>query len=237
MGYDPVYNPANDALYGSRNRASVATFMNQVYAWMCVGLAITALVGYWTSMDMARMKAVFSGGTLFALFGAELLLVIIIAASINSIPPALSLMLFLVYAALNGFTLSVVFAVYTLGSITATFIVTAGTFASCSIYGFVTKRDLTSVGNLLLMALWGLILALIVNIFMASTALDWLITFAGVIIFVGLTAYDTQKLSEMAESCSTHELSGQAVAGALTLYLDFINLFLYLLKLFGKSKD
>lgn len=208
---------------------SLAGYINQVYAFMCCGLAITALVGYWTSLDPARIKAIFGGAGFWGIFILELILVIAIAG--QTIPAAAATLLFMLFSALNGLTLSVVFIKYTIGSIGVTFGVTAGTFAVCSIYGFITKQDLTSLGNLLFMALIGLIFGTIANIFLASRFMDWVITWAGIIVFVGLTAYDTQKLRERhMEGCS-------AASGALDLYLDFVNLFLYLLKLFGKEKD
>jgi FtsH-binding integral membrane protein len=146
---------------------------------------------------------------------------------------------FLLYAVVNGLTLSVIFMVYTAGSIAGTFLVTAGTFGAMALYGYTTKRDLTSWGNLLFMALIGLILSSVVNMFFHNPMVYWITTYAGILIFVGLTAYDTQKIKEMniIGNEGTDEDRKEAIMGALMLYLDFINLFLYLLRLFGRSRD
>ena len=146
--------------------------------------------------------------------------------------------LFYVYAILNGLTLSVVFLIYTKGSIATTFFVTAGTFAGMSAYGYITKRDLTSVGNFMMMGLFGLIIASVVNMFMRSEMIYWVTTYAGILIFVGLTAYDTQKIKELnvIGNAGTDEDHKEAIHGALILYLDFINLFLYLLRLLGRRR-
>jgi FtsH-binding integral membrane protein len=171
----------------------------------------------------------------FGLIIAELAVVFILSAAIQRMPFWLSTTMFLGYSLLNGLTLSLIFVIYTRESIASTFFVTAGTFAVMSVYGFTTKRDLTSIGNLLFMALIGFLIASIVNIFLASSALYWVLTFAGVLIFVGLTAYDTQKIKNLAaqgaDEAGAHRL---AISGALALYLDFINLFLLLLRIFGR---
>ena len=157
---------------------------------------------------------------------------------VNRMSPAIAMGAFLFYAALNGLTLSVIFLVYTAESIGLTFFITAGTFGAMCIYGATTKRDLTSLGSLCFMALFGLILASVVNIFWHSSGLYWVVTYAGVLIFVGLTAYDAQKIKQMhaAGMEGTDQDRKAAILGALALYLDFINLFLYLLRIFGRRK-
>lgn len=169
----------------------------------------------------------------------ELALVFTVSGAINRIGTGAATALFMIYAALNGLTLSALFIVYAHASLASAFIVTAGTFAACSLHGFVTKTDLTSLGSFLFMALIGLVIASVVNIFFASSMLYWLITYAGVLIFVGLTAYDTQKLKMIAiQTEGAPELAARlSVVGALSLYLDFINLFLFMLRLMGNRRD
>lgn len=210
-------------------------FMNAVYAWMCLGLGLTAATACWVSGQPDLLKTIYSTGPFIGLALLELLLVVVISACFDSLGGFGAALLFGAYSFLNGLTLSAIFAMYTLPSIGATFAVTAGMFAVMSLYGFVTKRDLTSVGSLLFMALIGLIIATVVNIFLASAMLDYLLTVAGIAIFVGLTAYDTQRMKEIARERGSAD--GLSVACALILYLDFINLFLQILKLMGKKKD
>jgi uncharacterized protein len=236
---DPFSNPRETLGYESRVGATtVAQFFNMVYAWMAVGLAVTAVVAFWVSTQPALMAQIFRGPALIILFIAEIGLVITISAAVQKINATAATVLFLIYSALNGLTLSVIFLVYTRGSLAGTFVVTAGTFAAMSVYGFTTKRDLTSMGSLLFMALIGLILASIVNMFWANTTLYWIITYAGVLIFVGLVAYDTQKLRYIAAQTGGEPAlaSRLAISGALALYLDFINLFLFLLRILGKRR-
>ena len=222
--------------YESRESAiTVAQFFNTAYAWMATGLALTAAVAWMVKPYAAQ---IFQPGTLVILILAELALVWILSASIQKINATAATAMFLVYSALNGLTLSAIFIVYTLPSIAGTFVVTAGMFAAVSVYGFVTKRDLSGMGGMLFMALIGLILASVVNIFWANETLYWIVTYAGVLIFVGLTAYDTQKLRYFAiQTANDPTMSARmAIYGALTLYLDFINLFLFLLRILGSRK-
>jgi FtsH-binding integral membrane protein len=219
-------------------RSTVAGFFNVVYAWMCAGLALTALVAWFVSSRDDIRPLVFNGPVLIAIFVAQIALVITISAAVNKLSAAVATALFMLYSALMGVTLSGLFFMYTRGSLASTLFVTAGTFGATSIYGMVTKRDLTRLGSLLFMALIGLVIASLVNLFLRSPAMYWLITYAGVLIFVGLTAYDTQRLRTVAER-TAHDarLSARyAVNGALTLYLDFINLFLLLLRLMGDRR-
>jgi FtsH-binding integral membrane protein len=184
------------------------------------------------------MQSIFRGPLLFVLILAELGLVVAISGMIQRINTGVATALFLLYSALNGLTLSAIFIVYAHATIASAFVVTAGTFAAMSVYGFVTKTDLTKFGPILFMALIGLIIASVVNIFMASSGLYWIITYAGVLIFVGLTAYDTQKLKIIAvQTESNPALAARlSIAGALSLYLDFINLFLFILRIMGNRR-
>ena len=205
---------------------------------MAVGLAVTASVAWLVFTHPAVMKSVLSGGAMIGIFVAEIVLVLVISSAIRSINASAATALFVLYSALNGLMLSVIFLVYTLPSITGTFVACAAMFGVMSVYGMVTKTDLTSMGKILFMALIGLIVASIVNIFVASSALYWLVSYAGVIIFAGLTAYDTQRLRTMAVSVQGDAAMAArlSVNGALILYLDFINMFLFLLRVMGKKR-
>jgi FtsH-binding integral membrane protein len=205
------------------------------YRWMSVGLAVTGLVAWLVSQSDEALEMVLGNRMLFyVLLFAQLGLVVAFSAVAARASTAVAAAMFIGYAALTGLTFSVIFLVYTASSIASTFFVTAGTFAGLSVFGAVTKRDLSGVGRFAIFALIGLIIASVVNIFLASTALGWITTFAGVVIFAALTAYDTQKLKEL------YMYSGGegnlALRGALTLYLDFINMFLFLLRLFGRRR-
>jgi uncharacterized protein len=214
-------------------------FFNAVYAWMAAGLALTAVVGWLVYTHPAAMQSVMSRGAAIGIFIAELVLVVVISSAIRAINATMATLLFLAFAALNGLMLSVIFLVYTLPSIGATFAACASMFAVMSVYGMVTKTDLTSLGKILFMALIGLIVASIINIFVASSALYWLVSYAGVIIFAGLTAYDTQRLRQMALSIGGNSAlaARMSIVGALVLYLDFINMFLFLLRILGNRKQ
>ncbi len=236
--YQPPAQPRT--LDYARGESTVASFMNLVYAWMCVGLAVTAVVAWWiASQGMSTMMRIYQPGTYIVLIIAELALVFVVSAAIRKISPGVATFLFLVYSALNGLTLSGIFVVYHIQTIAAAFAVTAGMFAAMSVIGFVTKRDLTSLGSFLMMALIGLIIASVVNMFVASTGLDWIITYAGVAIFLGLTVYDTAMLKQLAYQTQSDSAmaSRLAIVGSLNLYLDFINLFLFILRILGRSKD
>ncbi|MCC6424276.1 MAG: Bax inhibitor-1/YccA family protein [Phycisphaerales bacterium] len=213
-------------------------FMNSVYAWMCVGLALTAVVAWGTSQSPAVLKMIFGSGLVWALIIAELVLVVVISSAVNKINASVATGLFLLYAALNGLTLCSVFLMYNLPALGGAFAVSAGMFGVTSFYGYVTKRDLSRLGSLMFMALIGLILASVVNIFVASSALYWLVTYAGVFIFVGLTAYDTQKLKQLSYQVEGNSaLSARmSIVGSLMLYLDFINLFLFMLRIMGGGR-
>ncbi len=222
--------------YSGAGSSVVFRFMNTVYAWMCVGLATTAVVAWYVSQSPPALKLV--GQSIWLLIIVELALVFIISAAVNKVGGTLATALFLLYAALNGATLAGIFIMFKLPALGGAFAVTAGTFGITSLYGFVTKRDLTGLGGILFMALIGLILASVVNIFLASSMLYWLVTYAGILIFVGLTAYDTQKLKKLAYQVEGNAAmaSRMAIVGSLMLYLDFINLFLLMLRVMGDRR-
>ena len=228
----PGWTEARTLESGARERA----FIRSVYAWMFGGLLLTALASMWVVSSPAMQNILFaSRATIWILMLAELGLVMFLSFRIMHMSPGAAASAFLVYSLLNGLTLSVIFFVYTAGSITRAFVTAAGMFAAMSVYGTVTKRDLTSWGSFFFMGLIGIILCSIVNIFLKSSAMDWTISVLGVFIFLGLTAYDTQKLKAMAAAGTMRE--NLAIIGALSLYLDFINLFLFLLRIFGGRRD
>jgi hypothetical protein len=210
--------------------------VRQVYAWMGCGLALTAIVALITVSSPELLKAIVGNRLVFyGLMFGELALVFTLAGAINRMSATVATMLFIGYSALNGLTLSVLFLVYTADSIASTFAVSAAMFGAMSIYGYATKKDLTSWGNFLFMGLIGIVIASLVNLFMRNDAASWVISAIGVIVFTGLTAYDTWKIKALAAEGA--EGRKPAILGALTLYLDFINLFLMLLRLMGGRRD
>jgi FtsH-binding integral membrane protein len=211
------------------------TLIRQVYAWMGGGLLITALLAMVTISSPVLLNLVLGNRLVFyGLIIGELGLVITISRAINKLGASMASLLFILYAALNGVTMSVIFAIYTAESITSTFVITAATFGTMSAYGYLTKRDLTRWGSFLFMGLIGVVIASVVNIFTRSSSAAWIISAVGVIVFTGLTAYDTWKIKAMATAGA--EGRKPAILGALTLYLDFINLFLMLLRLLGNRR-
>jgi hypothetical protein len=219
------------------------TFSNvlrRVYVWMALGLLVTAGVAAFVSVS--PLSQVLAGQPLifFALLIVELGLVVGLSWGINRISPATATLLFFAYAVLNGLTFSVLFLVYTLGSVATTFLATGALFGAMSIIGYTTKMDLSKVGSFLFMGLIGLIIAMLVNMFWANTALSWIVTFAGILLFLGLTIYDTQRIKRMtAAALQQGDENVQArmgILGALALYLDFINLFLFILRLGGQRR-
>lgn len=216
-----------------------ALYMTKVYNWMALALLVTGVVAYITATTPQMISYIVSSKLLFyGLILGELGLVIYLTAAIRKMSQTTAIAAFLIYSVLNGLTMSVIFLVYTTSSISTTFFVTAGTFAAMSFYGYTTKKDLTSIGNMAFMALIGIIIASIVNFFLKSEMMYWIITYLGVAIFVGLTAYDTQKLKEIGKRgfADQENMEKMSVLGALTLYLDFINLFLFLLRILGDRK-
>ncbi len=224
-----------------RSEAVTISFINQVYGWMCGGLLLTALAAWAVlTIDSVQQAVKTNPGSVLGLVILEFGLVIAISWGINRINAVVAGVLFVIYSIVSGITLSLILFAYTPASIASTFLVTACMFGGMCIYGFVTKRDLTSWGSILLMALFGLIVASIVNIFMGSNALQWVITIIGIIVFTGLTAFDAQKIKNLSvsmDSSSDRDTVGKiAILGALHLYLDFINLFIMLLRIFGNRR-
>ena len=223
----------------TQSSTMVGSLMKSVYMWMTLALGITGVVALYVAQSAQLLTAIFSNSILFwGLIIAEFVLVMVISARLLKMSFTSALMLFMLYSVINGLTLSVIFAIYTKASVASTFFVTAGTFGIMSLIGYITKKDLSKLGGILFMLLIGLVIATIVNIFWANDTLYWVTTYAGVLIFVGLTVYDTNKIKRMLEcSYGEDEMTQKlALMGALTLYLDFINLFLYLLRLLGDRK-
>lgn len=220
--------------------STFSTLMRKVYTWMALALAITGFTAYYVASSPAILQAIFSNRILFwGLLIGELALVWIVSASINRLSLTTATAMFILYSVLNGVTLSFIFLAYTMTSITTVFFITAGTFAAMSLYGYFTKTDLSKMGQIMIMALIGLIIATIVNLFVKSSGLTMILSYVGVLIFVGLTAWDTQKIKEMLQMATDTGEAAQKIAlmGALSIYLDFINLFLYLLRIFGSSRN
>ena len=233
-----MYNIGNEQVRQDILRVQQA-FLTKVYGWMMFGLLITALSSLYTITNQSVLEFVFSSKiTFFGLMIAQFGIVIFLTARIQKMSSNMAQVMFLVYSALTGLTLSSIFLAYTAESIVSTFVITSLMFGSMALYGYVTKRDLTGVGQFMFMGLIGVVIASVVNIFMRSDSMSWLISFISVIVFTGLTAYDTQKMKAMAYVMMEGEevASKGAILGALTLYLDFINLFLALLRLFGNRK-
>jgi FtsH-binding integral membrane protein len=212
---------------------------SQVYLLMTLGLVITAVVAAGVSTSPTLLRLIHSNWWVpLGLFVVQIILVVALTAAISRLSTGVAVALFVGYAALLGVTLSSIFVVYTDASIATAFLVTGGTFGVMSVFGFVTKRDLTRLGSLLIMLLIGFVLGSLLNIFLRSSALYWILTYAGIAIFVSLIAYDTQKIKKMTASglASGRQRGSLVVMGALALYLDFINLFLLLLRIFGRSR-
>lgn len=214
--------------------------MRKVYVWMTLALVITGLTAYGVASSPHLLTVLYSSrGLMWGLIIAELVLVVAVTAAINRLSLTTATLLFIAYSVLNGVTLSSIFVLYSPMVITKVFFITAGTFAAMAAYGYFTHRDLSSMGRLLFMALIGLIIATVVNIFVKSSGFDLICSYIGVIVFVGLTAWDSQKIKQWLATREYMDESAQKIAllGALTLYLDFINLFLYLLRIFGRSDN
>ena len=229
----------NNVLTQSRSEASVSSFVSRVFMWVAAGLGVSAMGSWWLLaqpdlvMGLARNTWI-----MFALIIVEFVLVIWLSAKIMTLGTAMATSMFFAFSFLNGITLAPTLLFYTGASIVTTFVVTSGTFFFFAVYGLTTKRDLTRVGQLAMMALIGLILVSLVNMFMRSAALDWVLTFVGIAVFMGLIAWRTQRLKELHAMAQGAENEKRLVIiGALGLYLDFINLFLMLLRIFGKRRD
>jgi uncharacterized protein len=214
------------------------TFLNAVYGWMCFGLVVTAATAWFTATSPTLFRTILANGPLFwALAFVQLAIVFILSARVQQITSTTAAMLFIAYSALTGVTLSFVLLAFTGESIATTFLVSGGTFAGLAIYGTTTKRSLSGLGQILFMGLLGVVLASIVGIFWHSDALQFVLSFIGVFVFAGLTAYDAQSLTLMARDAPAEGLSSYAIVGALALYLDFMNLFLFLLRFTGNRRQ
>lgn len=214
--------------------------MRKVYVWMTMALAITGITAYYVAHSETLMMAIITNRILFwGLLIAEFGLVIGLSAAINKLSLTTATLMFVLYSLVNGVTMSFIFLAYTASSVTSVFLITAGTFAAMAVVGYFTKTDLTSMGKILMMALIGVIIATIVNIFTKSAGLTVILNYIGVLVFVGLTAYDSQKIKQMLQMAPDASEGSQKIAllGAMSLYLDFINLFLYLLRIFGSRRD
>jgi FtsH-binding integral membrane protein len=222
----------------SKSEVSERSFLSQVYLWMSLGLLMTGFVAAWIAFTPVLAANLLNGGMFFILMLVQIGIVLWLSSQIMNLSVTVATIGFSVYATLNGVLLSSIFLVYTGASIASTFLVTAGMFGAISAYGFITKRDLSSVGSFCFMALIGVILASIVNLFFRNPAFYWILTYASIAIFVGLTAYDTQRLKQIYHQGFSSESTMKKIAllGALALYLDFINLFLLLLRIFGRRR-
>lgn len=222
---------------GSKTAALSATF-KIVYGTMAAGLALSGVIAWYAAVS-GLCEQMVRGGGFTVLVIAELAIVFVLTLAIRKLPVAAAYLLFIAYAALNGFTLSVVFLVFDLASIERVFFITAGMFGGLVLWGSFTRGDLSSIGSICGMALWGLVIAGIVNVFLHSTGLDWLCSFVGILVFTGLTMYDAQKIKELAaaeRSLDSATVRKLGVLGALELYLDFVNLFLHILRFMGRRK-
>jgi FtsH-binding integral membrane protein len=230
---------ATDTAVKTRAEVLVSDYVRSVYNWMGIGLAITGSVAYYLSTSESLIRLVFGNPViLIVLIVAELGLVFSIAGMVNRMSAGTATALFVIYSGLNGVTLSSIFLIYVQASIVSTFFVCAATFIACSLYGWMTKRDLTSFGSFMMMGLIGIVIASLVNLFIRSSGLSMIISYIGVFVFVGLTAYDTQNMAmTQPANLDGAVVRKGAILGALSLYLDFINLFLMLLSIFGQRRD
>jgi len=234
----PSYDRFESSLPRYRDSEVIAAFMRGVYGWMCGGLLITAATAWFVSSSPALVAAIFGNRLLFwILIIAQLGIVFALSARVERMASGTASLLFAAYSALTGVTLSSILLVFTGESVFTTFVVTAGMFGALAMYGTVTRRELSGLGQFLFMGLIGLVLASIVGIFWHNDALQFVISFVGVIVFAGLTVYDAQGLKQLAFASAGAPTSGTTIVGALTLYLDFINLFLFLLRFTGSRRE
>jgi len=213
--------------------------MRKVYVWMALALLITGMTAYYVATNEVILTAILTNKVLFfGLLIAELVLVIAVSAAINRLSLMMATLMFILYSVINGATMSVIFLIYQATSIATVFFITAGTFGAMAAIGYTTKKDLSSMGRILFMALIGLVIATVVNLFIKSDTMTLILSYIGVIVFVGLTAWDSQKIKQMLMQAPDVDEASQKVAllGSLELYLDFVNLFLYLLRIFGKRR-
>jgi hypothetical protein len=239
MNYNELNFDAMTREQGLSMSAAFPALMRKVYVWMTLALVITGATAYGVATSPGIQMALFSNQLLFwGLVIAEFALVFGISAAINRLSLTTATLMFILYSVINGAMLSSIFLIYTMSSIASVFFITAGTFGVMALIGYTTKKDLTSMGKILFMALIGIIIATIVNIFLKSSGLQMIVSYIGVLIFVGLTAYDSQKIKNMLQMAPDASEASQKLAllGALTLYLDFVNLFIYLLRIFGRRE-
>ena len=239
MNYNELNFDAMTREQGLSMSAAFPAMMRKVYVWMTLALVITGATAYGVATSPGIQMALFSNQLLFwGLIIAEFGLVIGISAAINRLSLTTATLMFILYSVINGAMLSSIFVIYTMSSIASVFFITAGTFGVMALIGYTTKTDLTSMGKILFMALIGIIIATVVNIFLKSSGLQMIVSYLGVLIFVGLTAYDSQKIKHMLQMAPDASETSQKLAllGALTLYLDFVNLFIYLLRIFGRRE-
>lgn len=230
----------NELVRNYAAKAAQSALFRSVYLWMTLALAITGFTAMYIAKSYTFLEMIAQNSMMFwGLLIAEIGLVMYLSARIQRISFTTATLLFIAYSIVNGLTLSILFMVYTMSSIATTFFITAGTFGAMALFGYITKKDLTRIGSLCGMAVVGLIIAMIVNMFLHNSMMDMVISGIGVLVFVGLTAYDSQKIKQMltGNDIEINETTQKiALMGALTLYLDFINLFIYLLRLFGDRK-
>jgi uncharacterized protein len=233
MSYPPT------PLIGADAQLRQSSFMGQVYAWMTAGLLVTSAVAAYTVSTPIVLNLIYGNPyAIWILFIAQIGLVIGLSAAIERLAPGAAVALFVGYAGLNGLTLSAIFLVYTYTSIAQAFLATAATFGFMSLYGATTKRDLSTAGNLLVMGLIGFVIGSVINFFWANSAFYWVLTYLGIAVFIGLTAYDTQQIKRMSQQAQDDTTARRlAIIGALKLYLDFINLFVLLLRIFGSPRE
>lgn len=236
------YNNSNDVTINDvRSQSAFGALMRKVYVWMTMAMAVTGLTAFYVASSPELFYKIFgqSSMMMWVLIIAEFAVVLTLSSAINRLSFPVAGLLFVAYSVLNGLTLSVIFLMYTASSIATTFFITAGTFAAMSLVGFITRKDLSGLGKILVMGLIGIIIATVVNIFVGSTGLQTVVNYLGVFIFVGLTAYDTQKIKLMFQQAGGEVnaiTQKMALMGSLALYLDFINLFLFLLRIFGDRR-
>ncbi len=235
-----MYGNTNQITLTQARQEASTIFLAKVFNWMAIGLGLTGLVAFFTASSGLALQ-ILTSPLFFILIIAELGMVFYLSARVDKMQAATATGLFVAYAVVNGLTLYSIFLRYTGSSITGTFFITAGMFGAMAVYGLVTKRDLSGFGSFLFMGLIGIIIASLVNMFMQSSAMSWVISMAGVLVFTGLTAYDVQRIKGMGEqgimTQGDEMIKKGAIMGALALYLDFINLFIMLLRFFGGSRD
>lgn len=237
MEFSNYQGYVNDAERDLELSRSMPLLIRKVFTWMTMALAITGIVAFGVASNPGLMQSVFTGYTPLVLCAVEVGLVIFLSARLHKLSLLTATLCFVAYSVLNGVTLSAIFIAYSMSSIVQTFFVCAGTFGAMALIGYTTRKDLSKMGSILFMALIGLIIAGVVNLFLGSSLLDLVISGVGVLVFTGLTAWDVQKIKQIFLQCpdAGSELTQKvALLGALTLYLDFVNLFLYLLRIFGR---